>query len=256
MTFGRAKQAASLLAIGLLVTGLAACGSDGKSSTSTSKLTVLMASSLTNTFTDLKAQFEKDHPGVTVVLSSGSSTTLAEQVTQGAPADVLATADEASISVAADAGDLAADPVQFATNTLVIAVPSDNPGGVTGIGSLNTASFIMCDTSAPCGAAAQQMLKNAGITAKPKSFEPDVASTLAKVETGEVDAGIVYVTDAKGAADKVKAIAIPTADNVVNPYFIAAVKDAKESSLAQDWIDLVQSSAGQSVLQKAGFGKP
>jgi molybdate transport system substrate-binding protein len=247
------RKLAGIAAVALLLSSLASCSGDkGKT-----KLTVFMASSLTGTFTTLESRFEKSHPDVDVVLSPGSSTTLAEQITRSrAPADVIATADQASISIVERAGDTAAAPVKFATNTLVIAVPPDNPGHVTGVASLNDASFVMCDTSAPCGAAAQQMLQNAGIHAQPKSFELDVASTLAKVETGDVDAGIVYVTDAKGAGGTVTAIAIPASDNVVNPYFIAAVKGSKESSLAQDWIDLVRSAAGQRVLQKAGFGKP
>lgn len=246
------KRVASALTAVLVVACLAGCSGDkGKT-----KLTVFMASSLSGTFTTLEAQFEKAHPDVDVVLSSNSSTTLAQQITDGAPADVIATADQASITIVSDAGDTASDPVQFATNTLVIAVPPSNPGDVTGIDSLNSASFVMCEVSAPCGAAAQEMLQNAGISAKPKSFEPDVASTLAKIETGDVDAGIVYVTDAKGAAGQVEAISIPSTDNVVNPYFIAAVKGSKQATLAQDWINLVRSAQGQSVLQKAGFGKP
>jgi molybdate transport system substrate-binding protein len=241
----------SLAAAALVATAVAGCSDDSKS-----KLTIFAASSLTGTFTTLESQFESDHSNVDVVLSFGSSTTLAEQITAGASADVIATADEKSITVVKDAGQLTADPTQFATNTLVIAVPAGNPGHVTGVESLSSVDFVACDPSAPCGAAAATMLANAGITAKPKTYEPDVATTLATVQSGEVDAGIVYVTDATGAGDKVTAIQIPSADNVTNPYFIATVKDSDESSLADEWVALVTGQVGQSVLAEAGFGKP
>ncbi len=243
-----------LAAAALALTAVSGCSSDDDSSKT--KLTIFAASSLTGTFTTLESTFEKDNPDVDVVLSFGSSTTLAEQITGGAPADVIATADQKSMSVVKDANQLAADPTEFATNTLVIAVPTGNPGSVTSVDSLNTVPFVACDPTAPCGAAAVTMLENAGVTAKPKTYEPDVATTLATVSTGEIDAGIVYVTDATGASDKVDPVDIPAADNVVNPYFIATVKDSGESSLADKWVALVTGSQGQSVLQEAGFGKP
>jgi molybdate transport system substrate-binding protein len=241
----------SLAAAALVASAIAGCSDDGKT-----KLTIFAASSLTNTFTTLEQTFEANHPDVDVALSFSSSTALAEQIAAGAPADVIATADEKSISVVKDAGQLTADPTQFATNTLVIAVPAGNPGHVTGVESLSTVDFVACDPSAPCGAAAATMLTNAGITAKPKTYELDVATTLATVESGEIDAGIVYVTDATGAGDKVEAIQIPASDNVTNPYFIATVKDSDQSSLADAWVAMVTGQQGQSVLSEAGFGKP
>lgn len=238
-------------ALVLALTSVAGCGGGGKA-----KLTIFAASSLTTTFATLESRFEGQHPNVDVVLSFGSSTTLAEQIKAGAPADVIATADETSMSLVRDADQLATAPTRFATNTLVIAVPAGNPGNVTGVDSLSTTDFVMCDVSAPCGAAGSQMLKNAGVTAKPKSFEPDVASVLTKVELKEADAGIVYVTDAKSAQDKVDAVPIPSADNVTNPYFIAPVKGSEQTTLAKGWVSLVTSAAGQSVLAEAGFGAP
>lgn len=246
------RALASVAVVGMLLASSAGC-SGGSSKT---KVTIFAASSLTTTFTTLEGQFEQQHPDVDVVLSFGSSTTLAEQITGGAPVDVIATADRTSMSVVEDAGQLAAPPVNFATNTLVIAVPAGNPGNVTGVDSLTTTGFVMCDLSAPCGAAGAQMLENAGVTAQPKSFEPDVASVLTKVELKEVDAGIVYVTDVKSAADKVDPVQVPAADNVTNPYYIGAVKSAPQPSLAKQWVTLVSSPAGQSVLAKAGFGAP
>ncbi len=248
----RKRLVAGAAAVLVVLTASAGCSG----SSSKTKLTIFAASSLTTTFTTLEAQFESQHSDVDVVLSFGSSTTLAEQITGGAPADVIATADDTSMSVVQDAGQLAAAPAKFATNTLVIAVPAGNPGNVTGVASLNSTDFVMCDVSAPCGAAGSQMLTNAGVTAKPKSFEPDVASVLTKVELKEADAGIVYVTDAKSAADKVDAVPIPPADNVTNSYYVATVKGADQASLAADWLTLLTSAAGQSVLAKAGFGGP
>lgn len=243
-------------AVAAIVASTAGCSGGSSGGSRETKVTIFAASSLTTTFTTLEGQFEQQHPDVDVVLSFGSSTTLAEQITGGAPVDVIATADKTSMSVVEDAGQLAAPPVDFATNTLVIAVPAGNPGNVTGVESLTTTDFVMCDVSAPCGAAGAQMLENAGVTAQPKSFEPDVASVLTKVELKEVDAGIVYITDAQSAADKVDPVQIPATDNVTNPYYIGAVKSAPQPSLAKQWVRLVTSPAGQSVLAKAGFGAP
>lgn len=241
--------AAAVLAI---LTSTTACSS----SSDKTKLTIFAASSLTSTFTTLESQFESDHPDLDVVLSFGSSTTLAEQIAAGAPADVIATADETSMSVVSDADQLATAATPFATNSLVIAVPPGNPGNVSGVDSLTSTDFVMCAVSAPCGAAGAQMLENAGVTAQPKSFEPDVASVLTKVELKEADAGIVYVTDAISAGDKVDTAPIPEADNVINSYYIAPVKGAAEASLATAWVTLVTSAAGQRVLVEAGFHGP
>ncbi len=245
------RVAAGFAVAGLLVSGVVGCSDSGRT-----KLTIFAASSLTASFTTLETRFEADHPGVDVVTSFESSTTLAEQVTAGAPADVIATADEKSIGLVKDASQLSTDPTQFATNTLAIAVPPGNPGHVTGVDSLSNVSFVACDPTAPCGAAAATMLANAGVTANPVTYLADVATTLAQVESGEADAGIVYVTDAIAAGSQVDTIDIPAADNVVNPYFIGTVKDAKQASLADEWVALVTGPAGQRVLQKAGFGKP
>jgi len=234
-----------------LVATLTACSDDSKS---TSKLTIFAASSLTESFGQLEKAYEKEHPDVDVVISYGSSTELADQVAQGAPADVIATADANSISNVDDAGLLEAAPEQFTSNTLSIVTPADNPAGVTGVDDLNKVDFVACDPAAPCGAAAKEFLSKAGITTDPVSLEADVKSVLSKVTLGEADAGIVYVTDTITARDKVAAVDIPAELNVVNPYFLAAVKDSAEPELAADWIALVISQAGQDVLADAGFG--
>lgn len=239
-------------AVSLLLPGLAACNNDGGKT----KLTVFAAASLTESFTSLASAFEKDNTDVDVVLSFGSSTDLAEQVNSGSPADVLATADDKSMGVAADEGNIDGDPTQFATNTLVVVTPADNPGNVKSIDDLTDTDFVVCDPSVPCGGAAATILDDAGVTADPVSLEEDVKSVLDKVEQGEADAGLVYVTDANAAGDKVATVDIPADQNVVNPYFIGVVADTDGSDLAQRWLDLVNSEAGQGVLQDAGFGAP
>ncbi|MEP6664920.1 MAG: molybdate ABC transporter substrate-binding protein [Nocardioidaceae bacterium] len=211
---------------------------------------------MTETFTQLQKDFEKDHADVDVVLSFGSSSALAEQITSGSPADVIATADDKSIGIVADAGALDGDPKPFATNTLVVVTPTDNPGNVSTVDDLADAAFVVCDPSVPCGAAAATILDNAGVTAQPKSLEEDVKAVLAKVTLGEAEAGIVYVTDAQAAGNDVATVDVPSDINVVNPYFIGVVKDSDQSELAREWDDLVSSQAGQGVLADAGFGPP
>lgn len=232
------------------------CSTNGGASSGDTQLTVFAASSLTETFTTLEAAFQKDHPSVDVVLSFGSSSTLTEQIAAGAPADLVATADAASMRVVADAQLLVDDPRPFASNTLTIATPPDNPGGVESLSDLARVDFVVCDPSAPCGAAAQQVLSELPRAPQPRSLEVDVKAVLAKVTLGEVDAGLVYVTDALAAGEDVDAIDIPANLNVVNAYYIAAVKGSPAPETAADWISLVTSQAGQDVMATAGFGPP
>lgn len=246
------------LVIAVTALSLTACSDtdDTQDSVEQGTLTVFAASSLTQTFSTLEKAFEDERDGVDVVLSFDSSTTLAEQIKAGAPADVLATADLASMQRVTDEDLLSGDPVPFASNTLAVVTPSDNPADLQSVGDLQTADFVQCDPSAPCGAAAEQLLESARIQAQAQSLEPNVAAVLAKVTLGEADAGIVYVTDARAAGENVATINIPTAVNVVNPYYIAAVEGSPQPELAEDWLALVSSQAGQRVLQAAGFGAP
>ena len=254
----RNRLAVALLALPLLATA-AACGgsSSGSGSDQTGTLTVLAASSLTESFTELAKQFESDHPGVKVKLSFDSSATLAEQVDQGAPADVLATADQKTMQTVVDAGN-ASSPQLFATNQLTMVVPAKNPAHLRSFADLDKpgVAYVVCVPTAPCGKLAQTQLAAHHIAAKPKSEEVDVKSVLAKVEADEADAGLVYVTDAVAAGDKVTKIDIPASGETLNRYPIAALKDASEPTLAKEWVDLVTSSQGQQVLRAAGFGKP
>ncbi len=248
----RLRTLGAVAAVLLIAPAMAGCGGDS----GRTKLTVFAASSLTESFTSLAKAFEKDHPDVDVVLSFGSSTTLAEQVKVGSPADVLATADGTSMGLAEDSGDIDGDAIPFATNTMIVVTPPDNPAGVASIEDLAGTDYVVCDPSVPCGAAAATVLSDAGVTTRPKSLEEDVKAVLTKVSLGEADAGIVYVSDAQAAGDKVSAVTISPDVNVVNPYFIGVVNGSDEADLAKQWLDLVTSQAGQGVLSDAGFGSP
>lgn len=245
--------AGAFTALFLIAPSLTGCGGDSEERT---KLTVLAAASLTETFGRLEKSFETDHPDVDVVISFGSSSALAEQINHGAPADVIATADDKSIGRVADDDNLEGEPTQFATNTLVVVTPPDNPADISSLDDLPDADFLVCDPSVPCGSAAQTILDSAGVAATPRSLEADVKAVLTKVVLGEADAGLVYVTDAEAAGDEVRTVDIPADVNVVNPYFIGAVKGSSESDLAKDWVSLVMSQSGQGVLKAAGFGAP
>jgi molybdate transport system substrate-binding protein len=249
LTARRVLAAASLLAL----LPLTACGGGGGGNTT---ITVLAASSLTGTFTQLGQEFEDQHSGVTVKFAFDSSATLAQQATQGAPADVLATADTKTMDSAKSAQ--AAIPKDFATNVLVLATPADNPGGVHTFADLDKSSvkFVMCVPTAPCGAVGQALLGQDHITGKPVSQEVDVKSVLAKLTEGEADAGLVYATDAVAAGDQVNAIPIPGSAQQITTYPIAPLTQSKQSTLAQQFVDLVLSTTGQNVLHKAGFGRP
>ncbi len=250
-------------AIGLLVSALAVlaagCGTaQGDDASSGRELTVLAASSLTGTFSDLATRFEADHPGVHVTLAFDSSATLAEQVAQGAPADVLATADERTMDTVVAADGTAGAPGIFATNRLRLVTPRDNPAGIASFADLDAGGvdYVVCVDSAPCGAAATAALDSAGVSRPPASEEVDVKAVLSTVALGEADAGLVYATDARAAGSEVRSLPVPGAATTENPYPIAVLSESSVPALAQEWVDLVRSAQGQRILTEAGFGAP
>jgi molybdate transport system substrate-binding protein len=249
------KPRSVVLSTLLALLPLTACGSGGSGSDNTT-ITVLAASSLTGTFTELGKEFESAHEGVTVKFAFDSSATLAQQAVGGAPADVLATADTTTMDSAKAVQ--ASTPKVFATNVMVLATPADNPAHVASFADLDKSSvkFVVCVPTAPCGAVAQALLDQDHITGKPVSTEVDVKSVLAKLTEGEADAGIVYTTDATAAGDQVATVPIPGAAQQVTTYPIVTLDQSKESTLAQEFVDLVTGSTGQQVLAKAGFGAP
>lgn len=244
------------LAIGAIVALTAACGGDGDAGggSGDSDLTVLAASSLTESFGELEKSFEAEHD-VDVEISYDSSSVLAEQVIQGAPADVLATADEQTMQRVVDADLTEKEPQTFAQNILTIVTPPDNPADITSMRDFESddVTFAVCVPEAPCGDAAEELMKLDDIDAEPATEEQNVKSVLTKVTHGEVDAGLVYVTDAQSAGDEVKTFDAKNASKVVNPYPIAITDDASDSDLAQEWVDLVLSKHGQQVLGSYGF---
>ena len=224
-------------------------GGDGGGGSS--ELTVLGAASLTDVFEELGATFEADNDA-DVTFSFGSSTDLAEQVADGAPGDVLATADETSMTVAEDAG-VTGDVETFATNVLVIVTPPDNPAGIQSLDDLADATWVRCADEVPCGRVALGVLEDNGVTAEPASLEEDVRATLDKVVSGEADAGLVYATDAVAAGDSVNTIEIPGAESQLTSYFMTTLEQSEDSDLAQEWVDLVLSDEGRQALEEAGI---
>ena len=242
-------------ALVLLLVPLAACGDDDSD---TSTLTVYAAASLTATFSEIATDFEAEHDGVKVALSFGGSSDLVTQIQEGAPADVFASADTANMDKLTGAGLAAAPPRDFATNTLKIATPPDNPAGVTGFADLARPGLrlVVCAPEVPCGAATREMAEKLGVTLSPVSEEQSVTDVLGKVTSGEADAGVVYATDVIAAGDAVHGVRFPESGEVVNTYPIAPVEGSEESDLAPQFVDFVLGDAGQRILRDAGFGAP
>lgn len=247
----------------LLALPLAACGDDsddgdaGRGDGGEQTLTVFAAASLTKTFEELEDRFEDAHPDVDVKLSFGGSSDLVAQITEGAEADVLASADTANMDELVAAELASGDPSEFATNTLMIAVPPGNPAGIATLADLakKDVKLVLCQPEVPCGSAALKVGEAAGLTFEPVSEEESVSGVLTKVEDGEADAGLVYVTDVAAAGDDLEGIDFPEAADVVNHYPIVAVEGSEHADLAQQWIDLVVGD-GRQVLLDAGFGTP
>lgn len=236
-----------------------AAGTQGASAGAdiTGEITVFAAASLQDAFEKLAASFQDAHPGARIAFDFQGSQDLVTALDGGSPADVLATANNSTMTGAANKG-LVGEQTEFATNVLTLIVPAGNPAGVTGIndGSLDKADLVICAPEVPCGEATQKLAAELGVTLNPVSEEQKVTDVRGKVESGEAQAGIVYTTDAAKAGDKVEAIALP-ANSVINHYPIALTKSAANPQAAQAFIDYVLSPEGQKVLQDTyGFGAP
>jgi molybdate transport system substrate-binding protein len=235
----------------------AASGGSSAKPTVTGTITVFAAASLQEAFTALGKAFESAHPGSRVVFNFGPSSGLSEQIEQGAPADVFASASPKNMDSVVSSGD-ASPPATFATNTMAIAVPPENPAGIATVADLarKGVKVALCQAEVPCGATALQVFRNAGVTVTPVTQEVDVKSTLSKVTLGEVDAGVVYVTDVRAAGTAVKGIRIPGDVNASTAYPIAPLTASKNTATARAFVDLVLSPAGSAELAKAGFSRP
>lgn len=249
-----ALRSAPLVALTLALV-LAACGGEGTAGGDDDpQLTVLAAASLTDVFTELGEAFEEDQQ-VEVTFSLGSSTDLAQQAADGAPGDVLATADTTSMAIADDAG-VTGEVVDFAGNVLVIVTRPGNPQGIESLDDLEGVTWVRCADEVPCGRVAVELLDAAGVTADPVSLEDDVRATLDKVTSGEVDAGLVYATDAVAAGEEVTTVEVPEAADVPTTYAVTSLEQSTDAELAQAWIDLLVSDDGRQVLEEAGFTVP
>lgn len=236
-----------------------ACGCSSTSdSADTESITVFAAASLKTAFTEIGEQFKTDNPGASVEFSFAGSSDLVTQLTQGARADVFASADTRNMDKARAADLLDGAPVDFATNTLTIAVAPGNPKGIKSFRDLTNpdVSVVVCAPPVPCGGATEKVEHAAGVTLSPVSEENSVTDVLNKVTTGQADAGIVYVTDAADAGDKVTAVAFGEAAQAVNTYPIAVLRESGKQDLARRFVALVAGEGGQKVLAAEGFAKP
>lgn len=243
-----------------LALGVAACGGSGgqqQAAPPARTLTVSAAASLTDVYDQLKPQFEQANPGTTVRFNFGGSDTLAQQVVQGVPADVLATASTKTMQTAQQANRIQGQPVTYAANQLQIAVQPGNPKQVTGLQSLvgPQVTESICAPAVPCGAATEAAERAANVTLDPVSEEQDVRSVLQRVITRNVDAGLVYVTDVKSTNGQVQGIDFPqaTAQGAAQNYLIGAVAGSPNADLAQSWIQFVTGPQGDAALTRAGF---
>ena len=261
----RRIRALFAVALAACVTLTAGCGDTGGSSAGPSAsakgggtLVVFAAASLTETFTSLGRAFEAAHPEVKVRFNFAGSSALAQQITQGAPADVFAAAGPAAMKAVTDAGLAAGEPQVFVRNRLEIATPPGNPANVTALRDLARPGLkvVLCAPQVPCGAAAVKALDSAGVEVEPVSLEQDVKAALTKVRLGEADAALVYRTDVKAAAGKVDGVDFPEAATAVNDYPIATLAKAPHAALAEGFTRLVLSGRGRAVLTRAGFDAP
>ncbi|MGI5194280.1 molybdate ABC transporter substrate-binding protein [Streptomyces sp. CA-288835] len=254
------RRVAAVFTAAALFGSLAACGDDANTeqtggSSDTANLTVLAASSLTDVFKSAGAAYEKEHPGTKLTFSFAGSQELAAQVRQGAPADVLVTADTQTMNgLKADIGT----PTVIAKNRLVIAVGAGNPNKIAGLEDLadSKTKVVLAAPEVPVGRYSRQVLADRNITVKPVSEEPNVRAVLSKVELGEADAGMVYKTDAATAPDKTDAITIPDDQNAIASYPAATLKESQHSAAATAFVKWLSSPQAQKILRTAGFEKP
>lgn len=243
--------------VALLLVAVAGCGAASQGEPTTT-LTVFAASSLKNAFERIADEFEAQHDGVGVELSFAGSSDLVAQIQQGAPADVVATADTATMDKLAADGLLGSEPVQFASNTLEIAVPPGNPAGIETLADLAEpgVNLVVCAPEVPCGAAAGRAEAASGLELQPVSEEQNVTDVLNKVITGEADAGLVYTTDVMAAGDRVEGIEFPESAGAGNVYPIATTDGSDEAELAGEFVELVVGDTGRSILAHLGFAGP
>ncbi|MEV0268291.1 molybdate ABC transporter substrate-binding protein [Hamadaea sp. NPDC050747] len=260
----RFRALVATLAAALALTACSGGSGDAGTSASsgtpgvTGEVTVFAAASLTESFRRIGKDFETAYPGVKVTFNFAGSSALGTQITQGAPADLFAAASPATMKTVTDAGLAEGEPVTFVRNQLVIAVAKGNPKGITGLAGLTQPGLkvALCAEQVPCGAAAKKALAAASVQLTPVTLEQDVKAALQKVKLGEVDAALVYRTDAQAATADVAAVEFPESATAVNDYPIAVVKNAPNKTAAQKLLEWIRSDKGMAVLTQAGFQTP
>lgn len=223
-----------------------ACGADDD------ELIVFAASSLSDAMIEIEEAFEDRNPGLDVVLNLGGSSSLREQVLAGAPGDVIASANIEILSELLLAGEVTDKPWPFARNSLVLGVPTQNDAGVESVADLARSELLigLCQPQVPCGDFAAAALGRLGIQPDPDTLEPDVRSLLAKLAEGELDAGVVYATDAASSTD-VRAIEI---DSSAQPDITYAIATLNFAPATTRFVEFVMSDEGQAILATHGFG--
>jgi molybdate transport system substrate-binding protein len=221
-------------------------------------ITVFAAASLTESFTEVGEAFTATNPDAKVTFSFDASSALVQQITEGAPANVFASADVANMDKLTGAGLDGTEPVIFATNLLTIIVQPDNPKGITGVADLANPDIttVICAPEVPCGRYADEIFTKAEVSVTPVSLEQNVRGVVTKVSAGEADSGIVYVTDVIAAGDDAAMVEIPADINVLAEYPIAAVKDSSSPEVSRAFIDFLLSTDGQAIMADHGFGAP
>lgn len=261
-----ARPAAALaaIALALLLGGCAgtptqenpSASAAADSDTLSGDLAVSAAASLKGAFDEAVDEFTAEHPGVHVTTTYDGSSTLATQINGGAKIDVFAAADEANMAKVTDSG-LAADPVLFARNTLVVVVPKGNPADVDTLADLAKpdVKVVLCAPEVPCGAASRKLLTAKGVTVTPVSQEQNVTAVLTKIRSDEADAGLVYKTDA-ATTDEVESFTPNGSDQIVNSYPIVTLKDAPNPDAARAFVEFITQPRGQKILAAFGFDAP
>ncbi len=223
-----------------------------------SKVLVLAAASLSDAFTAMETEFEAANPGIDVQLNFAGSSSLREQINEGAPADVFASANEAVMADVVASGAANDAPRLFAHNVLQLAVPLGNPGGITELADLTNAELAigLCAVGVPCGDLAREALASAGVEASVDTNEPDVRALLSKLEADELDAGIVYRSDLVGMSGKIEGVEVAALSRTGTDYPIVVLSDSPEPADAQLFVDFVLSAEGQDIMAAFGFSNP
>ena len=240
-----------LVVLVVLASALGACTRSGDSD----RLIVSAASSLAGAFGEMATAYEKEHPGVEIDLNIGGSQRLRQQIIEGAPVDVFASANMGAMDGVVRSGEAVGPPAVFALNSLVIGVPAGNPAGVFTLADFADASLLVgiCAEQVPCGSYALESFALAGVVPSIDSLEPDVGALVLKLELGELDAGVVYRTDAQRSGARFDSVDIPDEHNVVAPYPIVGLTDGPS---VEDFIDFVLSERGRAILEANGFDLP